>query len=1563
MGAGAELKAFDENLGETRRNVIEARSEVREIRQDVKFARQALEYATKIEKQADDFGKQVDAMLLTVKIMSNAGPLKSVAKVAKVVLEKVKSVADKLEEKAHDLRIKIEEGKYIEKLKNAEKKLSALEAKMLNVAIKVYEVESYTEEMVDTFDTVDEIDGPEHDTLKPLSDTAEVFTDPLNDVLETLNGTYDTLKDELDAFTDAFKVGGLNALVTVAGKFQAVAESLSFLKKPLEIVYSKLKPIEPLLDAIGFVFRVTVEPVLDWIMEKTGINKLLDKLTDKISSALPDVDALNGLEAKLDEIFAKFGELGDLFAVEGWDYDLDGFLDDFVSKIFDEFGDEPSDRLILGTENADELQGTEFSDVINARAGNDTVTAGAGNDLVFATQGNDTIYGGAGDKDSLRFSGGLSEYSFFSTEDGDGIVFFHQNPVNAYFTQGYETVYGVEDFYFGFDHFTYKELIENVKVAESAVLEGTEKNDFLYGGTFSTTISGFGGDDRITGSDFVDTIYGGDGDDVIIASGGADEVFGGAGNDTWLFPVDPDGSSTVVVDLVEGTAWDGRDHDALDGIENIIMRDSRAVRLRGDERANRLVGNDGGDYIDGRNGNDQIFGGDGKDVLVGGLGQDSLFGGAHFDQLVGGGTPEDGLGDFFDGGEGSDWLTYSPEDLRFGSFERVDPQPDTGSLRIYGGEGRVERLDEDGSVLATDIFVNISKVTGGSESDTLYGASNPDNMSVQIDGGAGDDVLFSNGAPLVAGGDGDDLIQLTLPDAIYNSTNFDGGGGYDTLDTRTLDEVRFYLRKVGAIGSSFRGFDASESSELGVEDDLAETYASQLFSGTLDGIERLYLGDLADEVQLLGDDRMTIYGGGGNDILIRDPSTDGSTFGELYGGTGDDYMRLRDFGFLFGGAGKDTMIVGSGGSGNDMTVDGGADDDLLQVQRFRGELAGGTGYDRLQFDLSSHSTAPRTVNVDLEAGTVSAEGGSNEITATVSGFEELIGNDYASRSDRFFGTEGSERFVGLNGADLLDGRGGNDELFGGAGQDLLYGGAGEDLLHGGGGNDTLYGGTGRDTASYDTAVPDTESGAVMAANFGAIVANLADGTVTGAHGTDRLFEIENVTGTNLGDTITGSAESNGLNGGAGDDLLYGAGGDDILNVGLGNDTAYGGNGDDIFSLDGGNNILYGGAGEDSLELGANSGTVWLTFATQSYQAVLRADVPVWQDTGTSEARIYEGVSLTPQDILETGHSFANEAADLTRVLPDLDDPESGAFQIRLQNTLGAEVRGVFEDIEKVIGGTGNAVLDLWLAEGVQSYDGSAGRKDTLDFTAFETGVFYDMRNGDTDSTYLEGDMLTGIDDIIGSRFADRYTGDFRGNEIFGKGGPDVLLGRGGKDALLGNGGDDSLNGGNGNDLLRGGGGRDDMVGAKGSDLLRGDKGRDVLAGKGGADMLAGGKGDDKLHGGTGNDILTGGQGRDVMVGGKGADVFAFNSTTDTTNSKLDKITDFGTGRDLIDLSGLDGSFAFLGKSGFTGTAKEVNFLKVGGDTIVQIDADADGVADMKFVLAGFSGLNSGDFIL
>lgn len=66
-------------------------------------------------------------------------------------------------------------------------------------------------------------------------------------------------------------------------------------------------------------------------------------------------------------------------------------------------------------------------------------------------------------------------------------------------------------------------------------------------------------------------------------------------------------------------------------------------------------------------------------------------------------------------------------------------------------------------------------------------------------------------------------------------------------------------------------------------------------------------------------------------------------------------------------------------------------------------------------------------------------------------------------------------------------------------------------------------------------------------------------------------------------------------------------------------------------------------------------------------------------------------------------------------------------------------------------------------------------------------------------------------------------------------------------------------------------------------------------------MLHGGSGNDHLLGGIGRDTLVGGDGSDTLTGGTGADTFVFDQADAFDTNR---ITDFGRGADVIDLSGL-----------------------------------------------------------
>lgn len=140
---------------------------------------------------------------------------------------------------------------------------------------------------------------------------------------------------------------------------------------------------------------------------------------------------------------------------------------------------------------------------------------------------------------------------------------------------------------------------------------------------------------------------------------------------------------------------------------------------------------------------------------------------------------------------------------------------------------------------------------------------------------------------------------------------------------------------------------------------------------------------------------------------------------------------------------------------------------------------------------------------------------------------------------------GDDVLTGTTGNDVLEGLGGNDTLSGGAGNDQLLGGEGQDLLLLDLGDDLLDGGSG-----VDTLVVQGSTGATI--NLSSSVAQ-----VTG-YGTDRIIQIENVTGGAGADKLTGSAGANVLSGAGGNDTIKGQGGSDTLIGGLGRDSLYGG---------------------------------------------------------------------------------------------------------------------------------------------------------------------------------------------------------------------------------------------------------------------------------------------------------------------------------------------------------------------------------------------------------------------
>ena len=243
-----------------------------------------------------------------------------------------------------------------------------------------------------------------------------------------------------------------------------------------------------------------------------------------------------------------------------------------------------------------------------------------------------------------------------------------------------------------------------------------------------------------------------------------------------------------------------------------------------------------------------------------------------------------------------------------------------------------------------------------------------------------------------------------------------------------------------------------------------------------------------------------------NDILIGDNQAN-----RLDGKSGADRLR--------GNQGADTLL---GGDGAD-TLHGGSGGDSLE---------GGAGRDWATYTDSNQGV---TVNLDTGNGSGGHANGDH-----LDGIENLEGSSH------------NDALTGDNQSNILSGLAGNDELLGNAGNDSLIGGAGADSLNGW---------TGIDLADYSAS-----SAGVTVNLFTDVIGSGSTASGGDAQG-DQLTAIENLTGSDFADNLTGSVLSNDINPG------LSVNGTDQVNGGI----EINGKGDRlILDYSSTNNILNGG---------------------------------------------------------------------------------------------------------------------------------------------------------------------------------------------------------------------------------------------------------------------------------------------------------------------------------------------------------------------------------------------------
>ena len=1151
--------------------------------------------------------------------------------------------------------------------------------------------------------------------------------------------------------------------------------------------------------------------------------------------------------------------------------------------------EEVVDTSIRGTNGSNRLTGSNDAEKIFGLGGNDTLYGLGGNDELDGGSGDDTLVGGAG-ADKLTGGSGNDTASYAGSRAGV-TVRLHDPAPRGGDAQGDSFEETVSFTYTDKGSRVTKDLpdIENLTGsdhddvlagdARPNRLSGGSGNDIIYGGPGgdhknSDTISGgighdklyggrgddklYGGsgndelrggpdDDTLSGGSGTDKLYGGDGDDILDGGSGDDVLEGGDGRDIFRFSQD-DGD-----DNIKGFDTSRRDGDRIDltDFEEIDSMDDLDIKQRGSDTRIDLDEYDGGEIwlLD--------FDKDDLDDV------DFIF---YKDR---GDDRDDGRDDDRDDGRDDD------DDDTEVPVTPLPPGP-AGNDIYYGTSG------------------NDRKNTGPGN-DVLYGLAGDDELQGGLDvdsfeGGPGNDIIRVDSADIYVDTDDPKLTgdEARVPDEIDGGENPGRLGDSDAISFEDWEEASGATGVTVALATAtvtHGTFGAKANAFKNIENLIGSRYEDTL---TGDGGANVIEGGPDSDSLDGGNDTDTVsYVGSNAGVTVNLTQQDGST--EQSGGhaAGDTLLNFEN---IIGSRHADTLT----GDTNNNVIEGGGGGDTLD---------GGGAINTLSYRSSSGA-----VTIDLAEGTQDFDESTKTIKTSTGGhaggdkvkhgtFQNIIGSRHG---DRLTGNDGVDNTLeGGPGADTLNGGGGTDTAsYAGATAavtvDLTESGRGRGDAAGDrfDGIERYLGSAHDDTFIASAAVETIDGGEGTGTDDGVDTVSYArsrggvEVDLTDADGQDASTDYDNADNFARGDTLT---DIENIIGSPDDDILTGDGNANVIDGGRGDDILTGGAENDVFKFasgDGDDHITDFGTGDNKIDLSAFTGIASLED--------LEDDIDT--QGGNTEIDLPGSGSLTldgyTTDLEDDDFIFhprtpgrstqGNDEANLLIGGTGNESLRGRGGDDRLYGGPGNDTLRGDAGADTLHGGTGSdtfiityeadaGVEDTVFGEGDNEPGDPAGEdpvsRDTLSYaewvkpagdTTGDDGVTVTLGSSGTDVS-----AITGIENLIGSRYEDTLTGDGGANVI--EGGPDS----------------DSLDGGNDTDTVS-------YVGSNAGvtvNLTQQDGSTEQSGGHAAGDTLLnfeniiGSRHADTLTGDTNNNVIEGGGGGDTLDGGGAINTLSYRSSS------------------------------------------------------------------------------------